>query len=193
MEIITSSICYELMETRSKMIVIDILMKPQQALNALLDVGERAALLFDSKTCNFEGMFTITDFLVILDLYYDRKVVCFCDQFKCTEEDINEKSIQSWRKIRYNTLIKDAIKLFVSRKVSCLPVVEETGRLINVYSKADIINLSLDKGYLNHDYKVSEALGCNQAGRTMLLTCKPTDTLQNIINKLATDVVSDAL
>uniref|UniRef100_A0A6G3MI78 5'-AMP-activated protein kinase subunit gamma-3 (Trinotate prediction) n=1 Tax=Henneguya salminicola TaxID=69463 RepID=A0A6G3MI78_HENSL len=58
------------------------------ALNTFLDIGERAALLFDHYKKEFLGMFTVTDFLFILNEYYNKN---------CSSDEVENQSIRYWR------------------------------------------------------------------------------------------------
>lgn len=58
------------------------------------------------------------------------------------QQTINELKIGTLDKIRTiktTTPIYEALNLFVSTRVSALPVVDENQKLVNIYSKFDVI------------------------------------------------------
>jgi 5'-AMP-activated protein kinase regulatory gamma subunit len=48
-------------------------------------------------------------------------------------------TFENIKTIRTTTPITEALNIFVSFKVSALPVVDENDRLVNIYSKFDVI------------------------------------------------------
>jgi len=60
--------------------------------------------------------------------------------------------------ITSDTPIIDALAKFLEKRVSALPVVDENGRLIDIYAKFDVINLAAEGAYNHLDTAVSEAL-----------------------------------
>jgi 5'-AMP-activated protein kinase regulatory gamma subunit len=53
--------------------------------------------------------------------------------------DLNIGTYNNVRCIKASTPIIEALNLFVTSKVSALPVVDENQRLVNIYSKFDVI------------------------------------------------------
>lgn len=45
----------------------------------------------------------------------------------------------------------------VKKDISALPIVDEKGRLINIYSKLDVINLTATKTYADLEVTLKEA------------------------------------
>merc|ERR1712142_1300841 len=45
------------------------------------------------------------------------------------------------------TKIIEALNIFVAERISALPIVDGEGRLVNIYSKFDVINLAAEKSY----------------------------------------------
>ena len=58
---------------------------------------------------------------------------------------------------RENTTIIEAVNKFVSEGISALPIVDATGRLINIYCKFDVINLVATKTYSDLEVTLKEA------------------------------------
>lgn len=55
------------------------------------------------------------------------------------------------------TSIIDALRKFVNRRVSALPLIDENGRLKDIYAKFDVINLAAEKTYNNLDVSLKTA------------------------------------
>ena len=47
-----------------------------------------------------------------------------------------------------DALLRNAVKKLVTNRISCMPVVDDTGKLIGVLSCEDVLNVAFD-GYLN--------------------------------------------
>uniref|UniRef100_A0A3B1JQ58 5'-AMP-activated protein kinase subunit gamma-1 n=1 Tax=Astyanax mexicanus TaxID=7994 RepID=A0A3B1JQ58_ASTMX len=68
--------------------------------------------------------------------------------------------------------------------VSALPVVDDKGRVVDIYSKFDVINLAAEKTYNNLDITVTKALQHRSQYFEGVLTCQAHETLEAIINRL---------
>lgn len=58
------------------------------------------------------------------------------------QQSIDELKVGSFdnvRTIKKSTAISEALNIFVSSRVSALPVVDEDNKLVNIYSKFDVI------------------------------------------------------
>jgi 5'-AMP-activated protein kinase regulatory gamma subunit len=53
--------------------------------------------------------------------------------------DLKVGSFNNIKTIKTTTHITEALNIFVSTRVSALPVVDENDRLVNIYSKFDVI------------------------------------------------------
>ena len=72
-----------------------------------------------------------------------------------------ELGIGSWdtvQTIKRDTPIIAALALFLEKRVSALPVVDDDGRLVDIYAKFDVINLATEGAYNHLDVPVAEAL-----------------------------------
>ncbi|KAL9891100.1 SNF4/AMP-activated protein kinase gamma subunit isoform 3-T7 [Glossina fuscipes fuscipes] len=56
-----------------------------------------------------------------------------------------------------NTSIISALKKFIERRVSALPLVDAEGRLVDIYAKFDVINLAAEKTYNDLDVSLRKA------------------------------------
>ncbi|CAI9728112.1 Hypothetical predicted protein [Octopus vulgaris] len=83
-----------------------------------------------------------------------------------------------------DTPIIKALNLFVEHRISALPVVDEQGKVVDVYAKFDVINLAAEKTYNNLDVTISQALEHRTAGFEGVVKCQNTETLNIIIERL---------
>ena len=58
---------------------------------------------------------------------------------------------------RESTTIIEAVNKFVKEGISALPIVDESGKLINIYCKFDVINLVATKTYTDLEVTLREA------------------------------------
>ncbi|XP_033016496.1 5'-AMP-activated protein kinase subunit gamma-3 isoform X5 [Lacerta agilis] len=82
-----------------------------------------------------------------------------------------------------------ALEIFVDRRVSALPVVNEKGRVVGLYSRFDVIHLAAQKSYNNLDITVGEALKQRSVCLEGVLTCHPYETMEDIIDRIAKEQV----
>lgn len=86
--------------------------------------------------------------------------------------------------VRTSTPVYVALGIFVQHRVSALPVVDEKGRVVDIYSKFDVINLAAEKTYNNLDVSVTKALQHRSHYFEGVLKCYLHETLETIINRL---------
>ncbi|ELU10114.1 hypothetical protein CAPTEDRAFT_93167, partial [Capitella teleta] len=55
------------------------------------------------------------------------------------------------------TLI-EALNIFVERRISALPVIDENNKVVDIYAKFDVINLAAEKTYNNLDITIEQSL-----------------------------------
>nr|XP_032821365.1 5'-AMP-activated protein kinase subunit gamma-1-like isoform X2 [Petromyzon marinus] len=77
-----------------------------------------------------------------------------------------------------------ALSLFVERRVSALPVVDSSGKVVDIYSKFDVINLAAEKTYNNLDVTVTQALRHRSQHFEGVMTCRRNEQLQTIVDRL---------
>uniref|UniRef100_A0A8C8I131 5'-AMP-activated protein kinase subunit gamma-1 n=1 Tax=Oncorhynchus tshawytscha TaxID=74940 RepID=A0A8C8I131_ONCTS len=102
-------------------------------------------------------------------------------------QTLEELGIGTFHKIavvRSDTPLYTALGIFVEQRVSALPVVDDNGRVVDIYSKFDVINLAAEKTYNNLDVTVTKALQHRSQYFEGVLTCNTHDTLESIINRL---------
>ncbi|XP_057319535.1 dentin sialophosphoprotein isoform X2 [Microplitis mediator] len=77
-----------------------------------------------------------------------------------------------------------ALKKFVERRVSALPILDSEGKLVNIYSKFDVINLAAMKTYDNLDVSLKEATQHRSDWFEGVHKCKLDDTLYIVMEKI---------
>nr|XP_048724689.1 5'-AMP-activated protein kinase subunit gamma-3 [Caretta caretta] len=82
-----------------------------------------------------------------------------------------------------------ALEIFVDRRVSALPVINEAGEVVGLYSRFDVIHLAAQKTYNNLDMSVREALRKRTICLEGVLTCHPHETMGDIIDRIAKEQV----
>uniref|UniRef100_A0A6I8NXT0 Protein kinase AMP-activated non-catalytic subunit gamma 3 n=1 Tax=Ornithorhynchus anatinus TaxID=9258 RepID=A0A6I8NXT0_ORNAN len=78
-----------------------------------------------------------------------------------------------------------ALDIFVERRVSALPVLSQSGQVVGLYSRFDVIHLAAQKIYNRLDMSVGEALRQRSSCLEGVLTCGPHDSLGDIIDRIA--------
>ncbi|XP_025989711.2 dentin sialophosphoprotein isoform X2 [Solenopsis invicta] len=77
-----------------------------------------------------------------------------------------------------------ALKKFVERRVSALPIVDTEGKLVNIYSKFDVINLAAEKTYNNLDVSLREANEHRNEWFEGVQSCKLDETLFTVMERI---------
>ncbi|XP_006824096.1 5'-AMP-activated protein kinase subunit gamma-1-like [Saccoglossus kowalevskii] len=77
-----------------------------------------------------------------------------------------------------------ALKTFIERRVSALPVIDENGTVVDIYSKFDVINLAAEKTYNNLDVTIRQALQHRETYFEGVQKCVPTETLSTIVERI---------
>jgi 5'-AMP-activated protein kinase regulatory gamma subunit len=77
-----------------------------------------------------------------------------------------------------------ALQIFVERRISALPVLDKDGKVIDIYAKFDVINLAAEKTYNNLDITIEQALKNRREGFEGVQTCRKTETLSSIMEKI---------
>ncbi|NWZ42185.1 AAKG3 kinase, partial [Brachypodius atriceps] len=81
--------------------------------------------------------------------------------------------------------IYTALEIFVDRCVSALPVINDAGQVVGLYSRFDVIHLAAQKTYNNLDISVKEALRQRSVCLEGVLTCYPHEPMEDIIDRIA--------
>nr|CAB3265156.1 5'-AMP-activated protein kinase subunit gamma-1-like [Phallusia mammillata] len=85
-----------------------------------------------------------------------------------------------------DTLIIEALRLFVQNRVSALPVVNSVGKVVDIYAKFDVINLAVQRSYNNLDITVKQALAHRplRSPDGGVLRCYLSETLSAIVKRV---------
>nr|XP_046259955.1 5'-AMP-activated protein kinase subunit gamma-3b [Scatophagus argus] len=81
--------------------------------------------------------------------------------------------------------VYDALAIFVDRRVSALPVVNEHGKVVALYSRFDVINLAAQKNYNNLSMTMREAITSRACCVEGVLKCYHYETLETVIDRIA--------
>uniref|UniRef100_W5MLM1 5'-AMP-activated protein kinase subunit gamma-1 n=1 Tax=Lepisosteus oculatus TaxID=7918 RepID=W5MLM1_LEPOC len=101
-----------------------------------------------------------------------------------TLEQLGIGTFKNIAMVRTDTPLYTALGIFVEQRVSALPVVDDSGRVVDIYSKFDVINLAAEKTYNNLDITVTKALQHRSQYFEGVLKCYCHETLEAIINRL---------
>ncbi|CAB1341102.1 unnamed protein product [Coregonus sp. 'balchen'] len=100
---------------------------------------------------------------------------------------LEELTIGTYHNIAFihpDTPIIKALNIFVDRRVSALPVVDESGKVVDIYSKFDVINLAAEKTYNNLDITVTQALRHRSQYFEGVMKCNRLETLETIVDRI---------
>uniref|UniRef100_A0AAQ6IUY7 CBS domain-containing protein n=1 Tax=Anabas testudineus TaxID=64144 RepID=A0AAQ6IUY7_ANATE len=104
------------------------------------------------------------------------------------QKQIREVGIGTFKQIatvQEFATVYDALTVFVERRVSALPVVNEQGKVVALYSRFDVINLAAQKNYNNLNMTMREAIASRACCVEGVLKCYPHETLETVINRIA--------
>ncbi|KRZ66907.1 5'-AMP-activated protein kinase subunit gamma-1 [Trichinella papuae] len=106
---------------------------------------------------------------------------------KFMKKSPKELGIGTWSNIHTVTKVTPLIEVLrklLELRVSALPVVDEDDRVIDIYSKFDVINLAAEKAYNNLDITVQDSLKHRTAWFEGVHNCKVTDSLSTYVDTL---------
>ncbi|XP_055923892.1 uncharacterized protein LOC129954180 isoform X2 [Eupeodes corollae] len=83
-----------------------------------------------------------------------------------------------------NTSIIMALKKFVERRVSALPLVDAEGRLVDIYAKFDVINLAAEKTYNDLDVSLRKANEHRNEWFEGVQKCNLDETLYTVMERI---------
>ncbi|KAG7241002.1 hypothetical protein INR49_026032 [Caranx melampygus] len=103
------------------------------------------------------------------------------------QRPIQELGIGTFRNIasvQQTASLYHALSIFVDRRVSALPVVDEHGKVVALYSRFDVINLAAQKSYNNLDMTMQEAIRRRTCFVEGVIKCYPYESLETIIDRI---------
>ncbi|KAI6188669.1 hypothetical protein M3Y98_00379100 [Aphelenchoides besseyi] len=98
-----------------------------------------------------------------------------------------ELGIGSWSNIctiSIHTPLIEAMKIFLEKRVSALPVLDDNERVVDVYAKFDAINLAAEKTYSDLDVSVYDALKHRSDWFEGVRNCSETDSLGEVVDAI---------
>ncbi|XP_061570035.1 5'-AMP-activated protein kinase subunit gamma-2-like [Cololabis saira] len=123
-----------------------------------------------------------------------KRILKFLQLFVCEmpmpafmKQTLEELSVGTYSHIAYihpDTPLITALSVFTHRRVSALPVVDHSGRVVDIYSKFDVINLAAEKTYNNLDVTVTQALRHRSQYFEGVVKCNKLETLGTIVDRI---------
>ncbi|XP_024281794.1 5'-AMP-activated protein kinase subunit gamma-1 isoform X5 [Oncorhynchus tshawytscha] len=130
----------------------------------------------------------------VLHILTHKRILKFLHIFKKTvpkpcfmQKTIQDVGIGTFRNIatvQQTASVYDALSVFVERRVSALPVVNEQGKVVALYSRFDVINLAAQKTYNNLNMSMQEAIRRRCCFIEGVIKCLPDETLETIIDRI---------
>ncbi|XP_050548453.1 5'-AMP-activated protein kinase subunit gamma-1-like, partial [Daktulosphaira vitifoliae] len=99
-------------------------------------------------------------------------------------EELKIGTYENIETVSEDTSIILALKKFVERRVSALPMVDKEGRLVDIFAKFDVINLAAERTYNNLDVSLKQANEHRSDWFEGVQKCLLTDTLYCVIEKI---------
>ena len=81
------------------------------------------------------------------------------------------------------------LNLFVERRLSSIPILDNEDRVIDVCEKYDILNLARENAYYDLDMKICEALARRSPSFEGIHSCRINDTLGGILQTISQETV----
>ncbi|XP_060784823.1 5'-AMP-activated protein kinase subunit gamma-3b isoform X6 [Neoarius graeffei] len=100
-------------------------------------------------------------------------------------QDVEIGTFKRIATVQETATVYEALSVFVERRVSALPVVNEQGKVVALYSRFDVINLAAQKNYNNLNMTMREAIEGRSCCIEGVLKCYPHETLETIIDRIA--------
>ncbi|CAF2518073.1 unnamed protein product [Rotaria sp. Silwood2] len=101
-----------------------------------------------------------------------------------TLEELNLGTYHNMHIIDENTTVIEALNQFVKYRISALPIVDSQRKLVNIYSKFDVIGLAADKTYTNLNMTIKEALSYRKERLETVAKCYKNETLAACMERI---------
>ncbi|WKX98925.1 hypothetical protein Q1695_014084 [Nippostrongylus brasiliensis] len=138
--------------------------------------------VMDKNTGNISYIITHKRLIKFLSLYlHDLPRPAFMD---CTPKELGIGSWGDIVTIHVDTPLHDALDIFLRNRVSALPLVDEEGRVVDIYAKFDVISLAAEKSYNHLDCTVQEALKHRSEYFEGVQCCRETDSLFVVVEAI---------
>ncbi|XP_068400530.1 5'-AMP-activated protein kinase subunit gamma-3 isoform X2 [Eschrichtius robustus] len=106
-----------------------------------------------------------------------------------TIQDVGIGTFRDLAMVLETAPILTALDIFVDRRVSALPVVNEAGQVVGLYSRFDVIHLAAQQTYNHLDVSVGEALKQRTLCLEEVISCQPHETLGEVIDRIVREQV----
>ncbi|XP_028341644.1 5'-AMP-activated protein kinase subunit gamma-3 isoform X2 [Physeter macrocephalus] len=106
-----------------------------------------------------------------------------------TIQDVGIGTFRDLAMVLETAPILTALDIFVDRRVSALPVVNEAGQVVGLYSRFDVIHLAAQQTYNHLDVSVGEALRQRTLCLEEVVCCQPHETLGEVIDRIVQEQV----
>jgi len=106
------------------------------------------------------------------------------DYFDKSIGELNIGTFDNIETASYETPIIAALNKFVGKRISALPIVDDDGKLVDIYAKFDVINLAAEKTYNDLDVSLRRANEHRNEWFEGVQTCKKTDTLFRVMETI---------
>ncbi|XP_078100943.1 5'-AMP-activated protein kinase subunit gamma-1-like isoform X2 [Sander vitreus] len=123
-----------------------------------------------------------------------KRILKFLQLFVCEmpmpafmKQTLEDLAVGTYANIAYihpDTPLITALSVFTHRRVSALPVVDHNGKVVDIYSKFDVINLAAEKTYNNLDVTVTQALRHRSQYFEGVMKCNKLETLETIVVRI---------
>eukprot|EP00092_Neocalanus_flemingeri_P039157 GFUD01042619.1.p1 GENE.GFUD01042619.1~~GFUD01042619.1.p1 ORF type:complete len:1156 (+),score=274.74 GFUD01042619.1:468-3935(+) len=138
--------------------------------------------VIDSRNGNVLYILTHKRILRFLFLY-----IHDMPQAKYLQQSILDLKIGTYNDVEVayeETPIIEALHKFVYKRVSALPIVDQEGRLIDIYAKFDVINLAAEKTYSNLDVTLKTANKHRNEWFEGVHKCKQDESLFTVMERI---------
>ncbi|CAH4038701.1 5'-AMP-activated protein kinase subunit gamma-2-like isoform X2 [Pieris brassicae] len=98
--------------------------------------------------------------------------------------DLNIGTLNNIETATEETSIIEALRKFVNRRVSALPIIDTEGRLKDIYAKFDVINLAAEKTYNNLDVTLKKANEHRNEWFEGVQKCNLDETLYEVMERI---------
>lgn len=82
------------------------------------------------------------------------------------------------------TSVIEALEMFITHRISAVPIVDSSHKLKGIYSKCDVINLAIDKTYDNLDAPLKQVIAHREIWYEGMQKCTLDDTFYDLLEKI---------
>jgi len=101
-------------------------------------------------------------------------------------EPVSETRFNPIRTATMDTPVFDVVNTFSQSSISAVPIIDASGRVLNLYETVDVIALVKSGSYYNLDMTISTALNMRSPDFPGVVTCSSTDSLASLLSLIKT-------